>query len=496
MIHSYTYCVKKNGEVGEVLEVRGFLVKVAGLPGAFVGEGVSFETGEHGRVMSLWKDVIDILVFSQTPVVENTKVGRTGKLLHIYCGDSLLGQTINTLGMHLSKHHNHSQASEERPIEKHPLGISERIMINRPFTTGFTIIDTLVPLGIGQRELVIGDRKTGKTQFLLRTILHQAKQGTIIIYCAIGKRKQEIKSIEEFLKEHKVFDKCIIVAADSHSNSGEIVFAPYTAITLAEYFRDKSRDVLLVLDDLTTHAKYYREVSLLSGAFPGREAYPGDIFYVHSKLLERAGCFSIKGKEVAITCLPIVESLGGDFTGYIQTNAMSITDGHIYFDYDLFSQGKRPAINVFLSVTRVGRQTQSALQRDINSNVVTLLVRYEELQRFLRFGSELSDEIQETLKLGDGILRLFHQVGYTAIPIAVQAFLLAALWIKLWTGEDTASILEKITPQIVKEIEIIVHKSSTLKELSDHIQKDKAKFVHLFPKQASEKSQTIIQATP
>jgi F-type H+-transporting ATPase subunit alpha len=430
--------------------------------------------------MALGRETVDVLVFARTPLTEKTKVARSGKQLRIFCGDSLLGHTINTLGHHLSPGQSKSTASEEREIEIHPLGISARVAITRPFTTGFTIIDTLVPLGVGQRELIIGDRKTGKTQFLLRTMLHQAKLGTVVIYCAIGKRKQEIKSVEEFLQAHQVFDRCIIVAADSHSNPGEIVFAPYTALTLAEYFRDLGQDVLVVLDDLTTHAKYYREVALLLGTFPGRESYPGDIFFVHSKLLERAGCFLVSGKERAITCLPVVESLSGDFTGYIQTNAMSITDGHIYFDTELFAQGKRPAVNTFLSVTRVGRQTQSPLQRDLNSSTVQLLAQYEELQRFLRFGSELSEEIHQTLQRGDSVLRLFHQTGLQPIPTFVQAFFLSAVWLKWWDGSGTATVLSTLAPTVLKDIQDLVAEVTTFTDLQVRVKKHQVSFKPLF----------------
>ena len=304
MIHSYIYCIEKVGEIGLVEEVKEFLVKVSGLPGAVVGEGVTFETGEHGRIMTLDENLCEVLVLSRYPVAPKTKVARTGMLLSISCGSGVLGHTLNTLGYSLTKRRFQSSDPEKKMIEVTPVGIWARKKVISFFETGIPVVDLVVPLGGGQRELVIGDRKTGKTHFLLTTILSQVDKGTICIWASLGKRKTEIKAIEEFLEREKVLDKCVIIAADSHASPGEIYLAPYTAMTMAEYFRDQGRNVFLILDDLTTHAKFYREIALISGTFPGRESYPGDIFHVHSKLLERAGCFKIGKKEVTITAIP------------------------------------------------------------------------------------------------------------------------------------------------------------------------------------------------
>lgn len=473
MIHSFEYCLKHIGEIGEVVEGKKSLVKVKGLPGAVIGEGVTFETEDHGRVMSLGRETVDVLVFSQTPIKPTTKVARSGNLLSLSAGDGILGHTINTLGHLLSGHRHKSELPEKLPIEIRPAGITARRRVSRLFETGILNVDLLVPLGFGQKELVIGDRKTGKTQLLLKTVLSQAGQGTVCIWCAIGKRKQEIKMIEEFLEKHNVINQCIIVAADSYSSPGEVVYAPYVAMTLAEYFRDTGRDVLLILDDMTTHARFYREISLLSGVFPGRESYPGDIFHVHSKLLERAGNFHVDGTERSITCLPVVDSVGGDYTGYIQTNLMSITDGHIFLDNELFAQGYRPAINSFLSVTRVGRQTQSKLLRDINSQITLFLKKYEDAKRFLRFGPELTPDISETLRLGKGLEKLFNQTSYQPINISEQILLVALLYLKVWDGEGALEILARLPEDIRKHGRSLIDKAQSLDEVCQKLTQEK-----------------------
>lgn len=473
MIHSFEYCKEKIGEIGEVIEGRNSLVKISGLPGAIVGEGVSFETGEHGRVMALSPSSIDVLVFAQTSVPIKTKVARTGRLLTISAGEGLLGHTINTLGHILSGHREKSGLVEKLPIETQPVGIWARRKISRFFPTGIMGIDLQIPLGYGQKELIVGDRKTGKTQLLLKTVLRQVELGTICIWCAIGKRKQEIRMIEDFLESHTVYSQCIIVAADPHSSPGEVVYAPYTAMTIAEFFRDRGHDVLLILDDLTTHAKFYREIALSMGVFPGRESYPGDIFHVHSKLLERAGNFKIDGSERSITCLPVVESVGGDYTGFIQTNLMSITDGHIYLDNELFSLGKRPAINIFLSVTRVGRQTQSALLRDINDHIISALKKYEDAKRFLRFGPELTAELKETLWFGESLDRLFNQTEYQPIPLSLQIFLVSLVWTKQWDGHDSYEVVRKITKSALTRIDTVIKKSENLDMVCQILGKEK-----------------------
>ena len=462
MIHSFEFSVKTTGEVGRVEEAKDFLVKVSGLAHAKIGEGVTFETEEHGRVMAVGPDGVEVLLLSQNLMKPQTKVARTGSMLSISAGEGLLGHIINTLGHSLTSRRQKSHAPEKRAIEIAPSGISGRSRISRFFETGVALSDLLIPLGYGQRELIIGDRQSGKTHFLLQVVLSQVKLGRIVIYCLIGKRKSEIKFIDEFFEKHNITESTIIVASDAQSSPGEIYLAPYTGMTLAEYFRDQGNDVLVIFDDLTTHAKYYREIALLSGRFPGRESYPGDIFHIHSKLLERAGNF-----KNSITCLPVADTVGGDLTGYIQTNLMSMTDGHLYFDSDLYFQGKRPPINIFLSVTRVGRQTQSSLYRDIGFQLVRFLKRYDDIQRFIRFDIELSTEIQEGIQRGKQLLIFFNQIGYTLIPISVQAYIIGLIWLDRFEEKDIERSVNNYENKrtFKKSLDHICEKAKRMEEL-------------------------------
>ncbi len=467
MIHSFEYCQKKTGETGHVIWSSESIVRVTGLNDVVIGEGITFENEDHGRVIAIAKDAIEVLVLSRTPLKTQTKAVRSGSPVTISAGEGLLGHVINVMGHSITDRRHKSHPPEKRSIEVPPTGILARSRISRFLETGVAICDILMPIGKGQRELIIGDRQTGKSHFLLQTVMSQAKLGHICIYCAIGKRTTEIKAIEEFLHKEKMLDKTIIVAADSYSSPGEIFLAPYTAMTLAEYFRDKGRDVLLILDDLTTHAKYYREISLLSGHFPGREAYPGDIFHIHSSLLERAGSFHFDGKESSITCLPVAESMAGDFTGYIQTNLMSMTDGHLYFDSDLYLQGRRPPINIYLSVTRVGRQTQSSLLRDMSFQLIKFLKNYTDIQRFLRFEMELSEEIRETLRRGNQLITFFDQIGSVSIPIALQAYCVALIWKNKYDDNKITDLIKKYNEEkkFKSEVDRTCARAKTFEEL-------------------------------
>ena len=379
---------------------------VSGFSNAFIGEGITFESGEHGEILSIKKDLVEILVFSREQVTPGAKVGRTGEALSVSAGEGLLGHVVNALGYTLDDKREDSVKSLLMPIESRPKGISERRKIDKFLETGVSIVDLVVPLGMGQRELVIGDRKTGKTSFLLQTVLSQTKKERVCIYTLVGKRKSEIKEIYDFLKAHDVLKYTIIVAASAEDSPGEVYIAPFTAMTLAEYFRDQGTDTLVIFDDLTTHARYYREISLVGGRFPGRESYPGDIFYLHSKLMERAGNF----EKASITCLPVSEAPAGDITGYIQTNLMSMTDGHLFFDSELFFSGHRPAVNVFLSVTRVGKQTQTPEARDLGRKILILLKKNDEMSRFLKFGPEVTPQVAEILESGKKVNELFNQM--------------------------------------------------------------------------------------
>jgi F-type H+-transporting ATPase subunit alpha len=437
------------GEFGIVETVRHPIVVASGLPGARLQEIVYFETGEMGEVFLMEEDTIEILVFSKNAVKVGTKITRGDSFLAVPVGDELLGGIIDPLGNPVSQSIRMQKPTKLRDIDIPPLGISSRARIKKPFVTGVTIVDTMVPLGHGQKELIIGDRKTGKTSFLLATIKNQVKQGSIAIYAGIAKRKSDIKKVESFFAKEGLTNSTIIVSTTSYDSPSLIYLAPYTALTIAEHFRDQGRDVLVVLDDLSSHARFYLEVSLLAKRFPGRDAYPGDIFHTHARLLERAGNFKLsEGREASITVLPVAEVVEGDLTGYITTNLMSMTDGHIFFDSDVYYEGRRPAINVPLSVTRVGRQAQSPLLRSINREISAFITLYEKVQNLSHFGAELNDSVKETIATGESVYRFFNQHYNVSLPIEVQILVFALLWLGLIDRSEEN--LEKVKERFIE----------------------------------------------
>ena len=466
---NFDYYLNLTSEIGFVQQVNSAIIYVDGLPKVKPEEIVFFETGEFGMVLSLTPETIEILVFSEKPIKNGTKVVRTNEFIKVPVGNSLLGSIIDPMGNPLYLTKPSKTAFSLRLINNAAAGILSRKTINRQLETGVPIVDLIMPLGFGQRELIIGDRKTGKTNFLMQTILSQAKQNNICIYAAIGKKILDIKEAEEFFRKNGVMDRVVIVSSRIQDPIGITYLVPYSAMAIAEYFRDEGSDVLLVLDDLVTHAKLYREISLLGKRFPGRNSYPGDIFYTHARLLERAGNFITNKGEKSITCLPVAESTQGDLSGYIQTNIMSMTDGHLYFDSELFAKGRRPAINPFLSVTRVGRQTQSSLERDINRELLSFLTIYEKMQNFSHFGAELNEGIKSTLSFGEKITAFLDQPLSTITPLNLQLILFAMLWNnKLQNTKDSQDLdLEKIvnlynTNDNIKKIidDLVVESSS------------------------------------
>lgn len=435
-MNDFSYYLDALGEFGIVDQVTHPIVSVQGLPGAKTEEIVLFETGQLGQVFTIGKDGIEILVFSREAVKVGTRVTRTDKNLSVPVGRELLGFVVDPLGRPISSPTDFKTPKEEREIDVKPLGIDKRKIIKKPLKTGVTLVDLMVPIGKGQKELIIGDRKTGKTSFLLTTIKTQVSEGSVVVYAAIAKKKSDIKKLEEFFTAEKILDKIVIVASVSHDSPSLIYLTPYTAMTIAEYFRDQGEDVLVVFDDLSTHAKFYREISLLAKGFPGRDSYPGDIFYTHAKLLERAGNFKNEKEGVAITCLPIAETIEGDLTGYIATNLMGMTDGHIFFDSNLYYKGRRPAINTSLSVTRVGRQTQKSVNRNVNHELTVFFTLYERLQNLSHFGAELTDTVKQILSTGDRLYNFFDQPYTLIVPEEVQLILFCLLWLNLLEGSE------------------------------------------------------------
>ena len=450
-----------SGEFGIIENVRHPIVVATGLPGARLSEIVMFESGEMGEVFLMEKEYVEILVFSKNSIKVGTKIIRLDKFLSVPVGKELLGCMIDPLGNTISSSAQKLTLSTEREMDIPPLGIAYRARIKKPFLTGVSIIDTMVPLGLGQKELVLGDRKTGKTSFVLSTIKNQIKLGSIAIYAGISKRKSDIKKVEDFFAREGLVDSSIIIATTPFDSPSLIYATPFSAITIAEYFRDQGRDVLVVLDDLSTHARAYLEISLLAKRFPGRDSYPGDIFHTHARIMERAGNFRLaSGKEASITVLPVAEVVEGDLTGYITTNLMSMTDGHIFFDNNIYYEGRRPAVNIPLSVTRVGRQAQTALLRSINREIGAFLTLYDRVQNLSHFGAELNDTVKETIATGESIYRFFNQHYNVSIPIQVQVVIFALLWLNFIDRSDSGI-------EMVKQKLVEAYQNDTNKALFD-----------------------------
>ena len=441
-MNDFNHYLDTYGEIGFVDSSFYSIVYVSGLPQVHPSEIVVFETGDIGQVLTLTPGFSEILLLTNAQLRVGSKVVRTGKSFEVPVGTELLGRVINPLGYPRDKG-KVLTSLKTRLVDTDPPKILERTQVQKPLETGVTLVDLVVPLGRGQRELIIGDRKTGKTEFLLQTILTQASYGTICIYAVIGQKQIDIQKLTEFFQDRKIAKTTIIVASSSSDPSGLIYLTPYTAMAIAEFFRDQGKEVLLILDDLTSHARCYREISLLAKRFPGRSAYPGDIFYLHARLLERAGNF----KNGSITALPLAESILGDLSGFVQTNLMSMTDGHIFFDIELFNQGKRPAVNPFLSVSRVGHQTQSPLLRDVSREVSIFLVSYERMKQFLHFGAEVGENARKILALGEKLDVFFNQSSEMIIPVTINVVILAALWAGIWNEtrkEDLKREMESI----------------------------------------------------
>ncbi len=472
-MHSFEESIAKNGEVGYVIRLQPGIIGVEGLPTVRLFELVVLENNSLGQVIGLSREGVDLILFENTQVAMGMRVARTNARVKIPVTENLLGKMISPLGDQLNSIEP-IQATEYRSVDTRPGGIMSRSPITMPLETGVSLVDLVIPLARGQRELIIGDRKSGKTSFLLQTVTSQAKKGVLCIYASIGKRQSDIYHLQEHFARQGIQDKVITVAAPSTTASGLQFLAPYSAMTIAEYFRDQGKDTLVIFDDLTSHANIYREINLLLRRFPGRSAYPGDIFYTHARLLERGGNFLVGNKAVSISCLPVVQSVIGDLAAYITTNVMSMTDGHIFFDTQLFDQGRRPAVNPFLSVTRVGLQAQSGLSRDISRQVSSFLVHYERIRQYSHFGAEVSQEVRDSLRVGDQIITFFQQLPDQIVPMNVNLFVIALLWSRLWSDGDmnalkstVATILRRYTDeaQFKVNVDALIGAAQTLSDL-------------------------------
>ncbi len=441
MIKSFEQYRDEIGEVGHIESIVQSIVYVSGLPGVRLKELVVAEGGQRGIVHSISTQVVEVLMLDTQKLTNNLEVARTNQTFSLQVSKELLGRVVDPFAEPIDGAGPVLGEKTLQSIDPVIFGISKRVRIDKPMETGVTIVDMLVPLGYGQRELVIGDKKTGKSTFLLQTVASQVQKGVICVYVSIGKRQNDVKNIENYLRKNGVMGNCVLMSANSAEPATRIYLAPLSGFAIAEFFRSLGRDVLIILDDLTNHAKFYREISLLSKRAPGRGSYPGDIFHLHASLLERAGNINFgDGKAVSITALPVAETLEGDITGYIQTNLMAITDGHIFFDIEVFRKGQRPAINHALSVSRVGNQTRSLLDQGLAQNLRELLTTYEKDLEIARFGVELPENTQREIALGEKIELILNQDADTRLDRSFQLLLFGLLFSGFWDEKNTSSV--------------------------------------------------------
>ena len=411
---------------GKVLTVEDGIATVSGMPDAFYGEILLFEGGIRGMVQNLDRDEIGCILFDDDAAIQQgSKVSRTGRVAGIPVGDNFLGRVVDALGSPIDGL-GPIEADGYRPIEAPAPDIISRQPVNQPMETGLLTIDSMFPIGRGQRELIIGDRQTGKTAIALDTILNQKGKNVVCVYVAIGQKTSSVSQLVETLRKHDALDYTIVVSATASDSAPLQYIAPYAGCALGEYFMQKGRDVLIVYDDLSKHAVAYRALSLLLGRSPGREAYPGDVFYLHSRLLERAAHLSDERGGGSMTALPIVETQAGDVSAYIPTNIISITDGQIFLESELFFAGQRPAVNIGLSVSRVGGDAQTQAMKKAVGAIRLELAQYRELEVFTQFSSDLDEGTQRELQNGQALMRLLRQRQYHPYRQHEQVILLMA----------------------------------------------------------------------
>ena len=414
-------------ETGTVILVGDGIAKAHGLKNCMASELLEFEDGSFGMAQNLEEESVSIAILSEeNDIREGAAVKRTGRVVSVPVGEALLGRVVDALGAPIDGKGPVS-CSEYRPIESPAPGIIQRKSVSVPLQTGIKAIDSMIPIGRGQRELIIGDRQTGKTAIAVDTIINQHDQNMICIYVAIGQKNTSVAQLNEQLVRSGAMDYTIIVSASAAQSAPLQYIAPYAGCAMAEYFREQGRDVLIVYDDLSKHAAAYRALSLLIRRPPGREAYPGDVFYLHSRLLERAACVAPEYGGGSITALPIIETQAGDVSAYIPTNVISITDGQIFLETELFHSGVMPAINPGISVSRVGGSAQLKPMKKVSGELKLLYSQYRELQAFAQFGSDLDADTKSRLALGERIVEVLKQNRNAPVPVACQVAIIYAV---------------------------------------------------------------------
>ncbi|HEB5709656.1 F0F1 ATP synthase subunit alpha [Campylobacter jejuni] len=413
-------------ETGKIISVADGVAKVYGLKNIMAGEMVEFENGDKGMALNLEESSVGIVILGKGEgLKEGASVKRLKKLLKVPVGEALIGRVVNALGEPIDAK-GVINANEYRFVEEKAKGIMARKSVHEPLHTGIKAIDALVPIGRGQRELIIGDRQTGKTTVAVDTIISQRGQGVICIYVAIGQKQSTVAQVVKRLEEHGAMEYTIVVNAGASDPAALQYLAPYTGVTMGEFFRDNAKHALIVYDDLSKHAVAYREMSLILRRPPGREAYPGDVFYLHSRLLERASKLNDELGAGSLTALPIIETQAGDVSAYIPTNVISITDGQIFLETDLFNSGIRPAINVGLSVSRVGGAAQIKATKQVSGTLRLDLAQYRELQAFAQFASDLDEASRKQLERGQRMVELLKQPPYSPLSVEKQVVVIFA----------------------------------------------------------------------
>ncbi len=454
---------EQSRETGEVIWVGDGIVTVYGIDHAMYGEIVAFENGVKGMVQDVRQNEIGIILFGRdTGIKEGIKVVRTKKKAGIPVGDAFVGRVINALGEPIDGNGDVKE-DDYRPIEQEAPGIIDRQSVDTPMETGILSIDSMFPIGRGQRELIIGDRQTGKTSIATDTIINQRGKDVICIYVAIGQKASTVAKIVNTLKKHDAMDYSIVVSSTASDPASLQYIAPYAGTAMAEYFMHKGKDVLIVYDDLSKHAVAYRAISLLLERSPGREAYPGDVFYLHSRLLERSSHLSDKLGGGSITALPIIETQAGDVSAYIPTNVISITDGQIFLESNLFNAGMRPAVNVGLSVSRVGGAAQTKAMKKASGSIRIDLAQYREMEVFTQFASDLDDATKAQLQHGKALMELLKQPLSHPLSMHEQVLTLCmatdGVFDKIPTRQvkqyqkDILDFMDLKHPEIGKEIE-------------------------------------------
>ena len=474
-------------EIGEVSFIGDGIARVIGLTNVMAGELVEFENGAYGMAQNLEKNDVGVVIFGgYENIHEGEPVKRTGRILDVPVGDALIGRVVDALGRPIDGL-GAIETTKKRPVENEAPGVMQRQSVKQSLPTGLKVVDALVPIGKGQRELIIGDRKTGKTSIAVDTILNQKGKDTLCIYVAIGQKESTVKALVETLKRYGAMEYTTVVSASASQPAPMLYIAPYAGTAMGEEWMYQGRDVLIVYDDLSKQAAAYREISLLLRRPPGREAYPGDVFYLHSRLLERAAKLSDELGAGSLTALPIIETQAGDISAYIPTNVISITDGQIFLESDLFYSGVRPGLSAGLSVSRVGGSAQIKAMKKVSGTLRIDLASYRELEAFTQFGSDLDAATQQKLNRGKRTVEVLKQDVHQPLPIEYQVSILFAL---------THGLLDAIPIDRIKSFEKALYQHlesehrDLLNEIRDqHVISDEEKFykviesfkqIHLF----------------